>query len=69
MFSLLLSKWIMTLTPSVACECGAEKQTVDQDVQRCPIYRLRYGVHRLMVLHDETINNCLTPTPRSSKVK
>jgi len=45
-----LHKWGMA--PSVACECGAEEQTVDHVVSLCPIHQLPHG---LTVLDEETV--------------
>jgi len=42
------------MTPSAACECGAEEQTVDHVVLRCTIHRPPYGTHGLTFLDDET---------------
>jgi len=47
---------------SAACECGAEKQTVDHVVLRCPIHRPPPGLHGLMVLDDETTKWLLNTT-------
>ena len=48
---------------SAACRCGAEEQTVDHVVLRCPIHRSAHGVHGLTALNDQTIerllNTCL----------
>ena len=51
-FRSCLHKWGMT--PSVACECGAEQQTVDH-VLHCAIHRPLHGVHGLTILDDWTI--------------
>ena len=51
-FCTRLQKWGMA--SSAACECGAEKQTVDHVVLRRPINRLPHGLHGLTVLDDVT---------------
>jgi len=67
-FRSCLYKWGMA--SSVACECGAEEQTVDHGVLQCLlIYRPPHGPHGLTVLDDETTNGCSTPAPRSSAAK
>jgi len=43
------------MASSVACECGAEEQTVDHVVLQCPIYRPPHGLHCLTVLDDDLI--------------
>jgi len=53
-FRSCLYKWGMA--SSVACECGAEEQTVDPVVLQCPIHRPPHGLHGLTVLDDETID-------------
>ena len=59
-FRSCLYNWGMA--SSVACECGAEEQTVDHVVLQCPIHRPPHGLLGLTVLDDETIewllNNC-----------
>jgi len=57
-FRSCLNKWGMT--SSVACECGAEEQTVDHVVLQCPIYR---PLHGLTVLDDETTEWLLKTCP------
>ena len=57
-------KWGMS--SSAACECGADKQTVDHVVLQCPIHRPPHGLHGQMVLDDETIEWLLNTAPRSS---
>ena len=52
-FRSCLYKWGMA--SSAACECGAEKQTVDHVVLQCPIHRPPHGLHGLTVLDDKTI--------------
>jgi len=42
----------MGMASSAACECGAEKQTVDRVVLPCPIHRPPHGLHGLTVLDD-----------------
>jgi len=45
------------------CECGAEKQTVDQVGLYCPIHRSPYGVHGQTVLDDEIVEWLLNTGP------
>jgi len=40
-------------SPSAACECGAEEQTVGHVVLDCPIQRPLHGLHGLTVVDDE----------------
>jgi len=40
---------------SVACECGAEEQTVDHVVFQCPIHQTPHGLHGARVLDDDAI--------------
>jgi len=51
------------MTPSAACECGAEEQAVDRVVLHCPIHQPPHEVHVLMVLDDETIEWLLNTCP------
>jgi len=51
------------MASSVACECGAEEQTVDHVVLQCLIHRLPRGLHGLTVLDDETIEWLLSTCP------
>ena len=61
-FPSCLYKWGMV--SSAACECGAEKQTVDHVVVlHCPIHRPPHGLHGLTVLDDETIEWLLNICP------
>jgi len=60
-FRSCLYKWGMA--SSVACECGAEEQTVDHVVLQCLIHRLPRGLHGLTVLDDETIEWLLSTCP------
>jgi len=43
-FRSYLHKWGMS--PSAACECGTDVQTVEHVVIHCPIHRPPYGVHQ-----------------------
>jgi len=52
-FRSCLCKW--GIASSAACECGAEKQTIDHVVLQCPIHRVPHGLHGLTVLDYETI--------------
>ena len=54
---------IWGMASSVACECGAEEQTVDHVVLQCPIHRPPHGLHGLMVLDDKTIEWLLNTCP------
>jgi len=45
-----LYKWGMA--SSAACECGAEEQSVNHVVLRCPIHRPLHGLHGRTVLDD-----------------
>jgi len=54
-------KWGMA--SSVACECGAEEQTVDHVVLQCPIHRPPHGLHSLTVLDDDKIDFLLNTSP------
>jgi len=56
-----LHKWCMA--PSVACECGVEKQTVGHVVLHCPIHRTPHGAHDLTVLDDKRIKWLLNTCP------
>jgi len=38
------------MTPSTACQCGAEEQTVDYVVLQFSIHRPAHGLHGLTVL-------------------
>ena len=49
-----LHKWFMA--SSLACECGAEDQTVDHVVLHDPNHRTPHGLHGLTVQDDETID-------------
>ena len=60
-FTSSLYKWRMAF--SVACECGAEKQTVDHVVLQCSIHRPPHGLHGLTVPGDETIEWLLNICP------
>jgi len=60
-FRSCLYKWDMA--SSAACECGAEEQTVDHVVLRCPIHRPPPELHGLTVLDDETIEWLLNTCP------
>ena len=62
-FRSCLCKWGMA--SSAACECGAEKQTVDHVVLQCPIHRRRspHGLHGLTVMDDETTEWLLNTCP------
>jgi len=51
------------MVPSVACECGAEEQTIDHVVLQCRIHRPAHGLHGLTVLDDETIEWQLNAYP------
>jgi len=62
-FPSCLHKWGMT--SSAACECGAEEQTVDHVVLRCPTHRSSHVVHGLTVLDDKKSNGCIPLAPRS----
>jgi len=57
------------MASSVACECGAEEQTVDDVVLQCPIQRPPHGLHGLTVLDNETTEWLLNICPRSSAAK
>ena len=48
------------MASSAACECGAEKQTVDHVVLQCPIHR---PLHGLTFLDDETTEWLLNTCP------
>ena len=63
-FHSCLSKWGMA--SSVACECGAEEQTVNHVVLQCLIHWPPHGLHGLTILDDETIEWLLNTAPRSS---
>jgi len=64
-FRSCLYKWGMA--SSAACVCGAEEQTVDHVVLRCPIHRPPNGLHGPTALDDERQSNGRsTPAPRSS---
>jgi len=58
-FRSCLHKWGMS--PSAACECGTDVQTVEHVVIHCPIHRPPYGVHGLTVLRVAVSlgGNCL----------
>jgi len=56
-----LYKWGMT--SSVACECGAEEQTVDHVVFQCAIHQPPHGLHGLTVLDDEITERLLNTCP------
>jgi len=61
-FCSCLYKWDMA--SSVACECGAEEQTVDHVVLQCLlIYRPPHGLHGLTVLDDEKTEWLLNTCP------
>jgi len=60
-FRSCLYKWGMA--SSVTCECGAEEQTVDHVVLRCPIHRPPHGLHGLTVVDDVTIEWLLNTCP------
>jgi len=47
----------------IACECGAEEQTVDHVVPEGPIHRPPHGLHSLAVPDDETIEWMLNTCP------
>jgi len=49
--------------PTLACECGAEEQTVNLVVLKCPISQPPHGQHRLTVLDDGTIEWLLNTCP------
>jgi len=51
------------MASSAACECGAEKQTVDHVVLQCPIHWPPHGLHGLTVLDDETTEWLLNTCP------
>jgi len=51
------------MATSLACERGAEEQTVDHVVLQCPIHRPPHGLHDLTVLDDETIEWLLNTCP------
>ena len=40
------------LAPNATCECGAEEQTADHVILRCPIYRAPNGLRGLADLDD-----------------
>ena len=61
-FPLLLVQ--MGMASSVACECGAEGQTVDHVVLQCPIHRPAHVLHGLTVLDDDTIEWLLNTCPK-----
>jgi len=56
-----LHKWSMA--SSAACVCGAEAETSEHDVLRCPIHRPPYELHGLTVLDDETMEWLLNTCP------
>jgi len=60
-FHSCLHKWDMV--SSAACECGAEKQTVDHVVLECPIHGPPRRLHGLTVLDDETIESLFNTCP------
>ena len=60
-FPSCLYKWGMA--SSAACDCGAEKPTVDHVVLQCPIHRPPHGPHGLTVPDDETIEWLLNICP------
>jgi len=60
-FRSCLYKWGMA--SSVACEYGAEEQSVDHVVLQCPIHRPPHGLHGLTVLDDETTEWLLKTCP------
>jgi len=45
----------MGMTPSAACECAAEEQTVVHVVLQCPIIDLPMDYHCLTVFDEKTI--------------
>jgi len=61
LFRSCLYKWSMA--SSAACECGADKQTIDHVVLPCPIHRPPHGLHGLTVLDDETTEWLLDTCP------
>jgi len=52
------------MVSSVACECGAEEQTVNHVVLECQIHQPPHGLHGLTVLDDETIEWLLDTCPK-----
>ena len=59
-----LYKWCVVF--SAACECGAEEQTVNHVVLKCPIQWPPHELHGLTVLDDETIEWLLNTCPEIS---
>jgi len=51
------------MVSSVACECDAEEQTIDNVVLQYPIHQPRHGLHGLTVLDDEIIEWLLNICP------
>jgi len=51
------------MAPSVACECGTEKQTADHVVLHYPIHQPSHEAHGLTVLDGETIEWLLNTCP------
>jgi len=51
------------VTPSAACECDTEEETVVRVVLQCPIHRSPHGLHGLTILDDETIEWLLNTYP------
>jgi len=60
-FQSCLYKWGMV--SSVACECDAEEQTIDNVVLQYPIHQPRHVLHGLTVLDDEIIEWLLNICP------
>jgi len=57
------------MASSAPYECGADEQTVDHVVLKCPIDQPPHGRHGLTVLDDETIEWQLNTTPGSCAAK
>jgi len=51
------------MAPCAACECGAEEQTVNNVILRCPNHQPPHGLHSLTVLDDEKIEWLLNTCP------
>jgi len=52
------------MASSVACECGAEEQAVNQAVLQYLIHQSTHGLHDLMVLDDKSIEWLFNTCPK-----